>query len=208
MNRLSLALLAGVAVFGALPAAQAADLLINRPSTPGFVDVGGGGGGWDGVYVGAFGGFAWNSFDAAGAPEPIDGSGWLLGVTGGANFTVTPGLVAGIAGDIAWNDVNGEEPGVVSSMDWTGSLRGRLGWDADAILPYVTGGLAFAGGTLAGAGVDATATHIGWTAGAGVEMAVAEQLSVDLQYRYSDYGTEQYTVGGVASATTSSPRTR
>ena len=152
MNRLSLALLAGVAVFGALPAAQAADLLINRPSTPGFVDVGGGGGGWDGVYVGAFGGFAWNSFDAAGAPEPIDGSGWLLGVTAGANFTVTPGLVAGIAGDIAWNDVNGEESGVVSSMDWTGSLRGRLGWDADAILPYVTGGLAFAGGTLAGTG--------------------------------------------------------
>ncbi len=38
--------------------------------------------------------------------------------------------------------------------------------------------------------------HVGWTAGAGVEFAVADNVSLDLQYRYSDYGTQSYTLGG------------
>ena len=41
-------------------------------------------------------------------------------------------------------------------------------------------------------GVDSTQVHFGWTAGAGVEVAVADQISLDLQYRYSDYGTAEY----------------
>ena len=43
-----------------------------------------------------------------------------------------------------------------------------------------------------GAGED-DATHVGWTAGAGVEFAATENLSVDLAYRYSDYGNAEYT---------------
>ena len=35
----------------------------------------------------------------------------------------------------------------------------------------------------------------GWTVGAGVEFAATEDLSVDLQYRYSDYGDADYTFG-------------
>jgi len=34
--------------------------------------------------------------------------------------------------------------------------------------------------------------HFGWTAGGGVEVAATENLSVDLQYRYSDYGSATY----------------
>ena len=58
----------------------------------------------------------------------------------------------------------------------------------------MTGGLAFANNTLTdNTGVfEDTQTHIGWTLGAGVEFAVAENVSLDLQYRYSDFGSKTY----------------
>ncbi len=37
-------------------------------------------------------------------------------------------------------------------------------------------------------------THVGWTAGAGVEFAVTEDVSLDLLYKYTDYGTQDYTL--------------
>ena len=44
-------------------------------------------------------------------------------------------------------------------------------------------------------------THVGWTAGAGVEFAVADNISVDLLYRYSDYGSVDYGAGDDFSLT-------
>ena len=119
----------------------------------------------------------------------------LLGVTAGVNFTLTDGIVAGVVGDIAWNNLEDEAADYTSG--WNGSIRGRLGFDGGAFLPYVTAGLAFANGEFGG---DEN-THLGWTAGAGVEFAVADNLSLDLQYRYTDYSEEEY-VGLDAGATT------
>ncbi len=106
MNRFSLSLLAGVAVLSMASAASAADLLVRQqPSMPGFVDMGGGGG-WDGAYVGGFVGYGWGSatddtpLDLLSASE-LDLSGWTVGATLGANFTVAQGFVLGAAGDIA-----------------------------------------------------------------------------------------------------------
>ncbi len=65
-------------------------------------------------------------------------------------------------------------------------------------MPYLTAGLAFAGATASQGGADSTQMHFGWTAGAGVEVAVADQISLDLQYRYSDYGKATYDLGGGA----------
>jgi outer membrane immunogenic protein len=45
--------------------------------------------------------------------------------------------------------------------------------------------------------VDESQTHVGWTVGAGLEVAVADNLSIDMLYRYSDYGEVGY--GGVTS---------
>ncbi len=42
---------------------------------------------------------------------------------------------------------------------------------------------------------DDSNTHIGWTIGAGVEFAATDNLSIDLLYRYSDYGTQTYDLG-------------
>jgi opacity protein-like surface antigen len=203
MNRISLLILAGAATLVSASAASAADLLINQPA-PSY----GGGftsstGGWDGAYVGGFVGYGWgtlvdddgNILD--GATDETDLSGWTVGAKLGANFSVGGGLVLGAEGDVAWSGIGGFNDAALVDTDinWTSSLRGRVGYDAGAFMPYLTAGLAIAGGTVSESGTDNTQTHFGWTAGAGVEVAATEQISFDLGYRYSDYGQATYDVG-------------
>jgi outer membrane immunogenic protein len=183
MNRFVIALLSGVAGLALVSGAQAADLIIDEPAA-GVVEVASGN--WDGVYVGAFVGGLAGTFTEDNTNTETDISGWLAGVNLGANFTVADGIVLGVVGDIAWT--NAENDPSTFSTDWTGSLRGRLGFDGGAFLPYLTAGLAVAGGEIAGS----NETHVGWTVGAGVEFAVADNISVDLLYRYSDYGNVDY----------------
>lgn len=201
MNRFSLTLLAGVAVLSVVSGAQAADLLVNSPAP----SYGGGyttSGGWDGAYVGGFVGYGWGTVldDNGVVPAPgldddkLELSGWTIGATLGANFTVAPGFVIGAAGDLAWVDIGGydTDTDLAYDVNWTGSLRGRAGFDGGAFMPYLTAGLAFANATADIGPDESSQMHFGWTAGAGVEVAATEQISVDLQYRYSDYGSATY----------------
>ncbi len=197
MNRIAIALLAGVASVSLASAATAADLIISEPAPIAIVDTPVGGN-WDGLFLGAFAGYGWGTLDLDDdvADLDVDGEGWKLGVNAGYNFTVSEALVAGIVADVAWADINGEDADADLSYntDWTGSIRGRLGIDAGAFLPYVTAGIAFANNTVTDTldDVEDSQLHTGWTAGAGVEFAVADNVSLDLQYRYSDYGTATY----------------
>jgi len=204
MNRLVLSFLLGSIALGAATTSYAADLIIDQVPEAGVVDVGSR---WDGVFVGGFLGYgSAESVDVYDWLELVDGdrqydlSGWLAGVTIGANYTVGNGIVAGIVADLAWNGIAAEEysndADYESSfdIDWTGSLRGRVGFDAGDFLPYLTAGLAVAGATntVDGDTYSDTQIHVGWTVGAGVEFAIADDLSLDLLYRYSDYGAKGY----------------
>jgi outer membrane immunogenic protein len=207
MNRIALTLLAGAAALGFASSTQAADLIVDyAPMSPGVVDVSGD---WDGPFVGVFGGYGMGDADHVSGPgtNDLELSGWLLGVNAGVNFTLTEGIIAGVVGDIAWSDIGGEITGgafdgTEHTINWQGSVRGRIGFDGGAFMPYLTAGLAFANATrhtdLFG-GDDADATHIGWTAGAGVEVAVAENVSLDLQYRYTDLGEQEYVWPDIAA---------
>jgi outer membrane immunogenic protein len=202
MKTILAAALASVSLLAIAPA-MAADLIIDEPmASPGMVEVGGN---WEGVYLGAFIGGASGTFDDEDGDwfefedESIGLSGWLVGVNAGANFYIADGIVGGIVGDIAWSDVSGtlyddDEFAYSYTINWQGSLRGKLGFDAGAFMPYFTGGLAFANGTFerfAGSDSDSQ-THIGWTVGAGVEIAATEDLSIDVLYRYSNFGEKEY----------------
>lgn len=187
MKRITIALLATVASAGLLSSAYAADLIVDEPAPVGVVDVSGS---WDGVFVGAFVGYgAGTGFEDDALDGDVDFeydlAGWLAGVNIGANFTVGSGIVAGVVGDIAWSGITDDD---LVDVNWTGSLRGRLGFDGGAFLPYLTAGLAVANVNFDGE----EQTHLGWTVGAGVEFAVADNLSVDLLYRYSDYEELEY----------------
>ncbi len=183
MNRFVIALLSGVAGLALVSGAQAADLIIDQPAA-GVVEAASGN--WDGLYVGAFVGGLGGTFEDESSDE-YDVSGWLAGVNLGANFTVADGIVLGVVGDVAWSNAENQD-NLPLSVDWTASLRGRLGFDGGSFLPYLTAGLAVVGGEIEGI----NETHVGWTVGAGVEFAVADNISVDLLYRYSDYGTATY----------------
>ena len=204
MNRLALTLVAGLAALGFASSTIAADLVIEDVPMVGVVDVSSD---WEGPYIGIFGGWGMGTADHVPTGGPcfpdgcdVDISGWLLGVTAGANFAATDSLIAGIAGDIAWANLEGTEDfggivGVVSNgVDWEGSIRGVLGFDGGAFMPYLTAGLAVAhawheSGLGDGEG---DATHIGWTAGVGVAIAVADNVTLDLQYRHSVYDEQEY----------------
>jgi outer membrane immunogenic protein len=86
-------------------------------------------------------------------------------------------------------------------QNWFGTTRLRLGYQfADRFLAYATGGLAYsqfsAGNWGIGADVSgvysltngaATLTRFGWAAGAGVEYALNNHLSIKSEYLYSEY---------------------
>jgi outer membrane immunogenic protein len=109
--------------------------------------------------------------------------------------------------------------------DWQASARGRVGYAQDRALFYVTGGAAFTEVrsytswaatavplVLARAALVATddRTLTGWTIGAGVEWAATNNITLGLEGRYSDYGTQRFNSGvvttlvggGVAAPTT------
>jgi outer membrane immunogenic protein len=152
---------------------------------------------WEGSYVGLFVGYGRGT-----AYQPDDESDFLpdyelplegatLGVTAGVDFLLSDGVVAGFVGDLAWDGMHGSQQ-FYSDMDidWTASLRGKLGYDAGAYLPYLTAGLAVA--NIKASSFDDSQNHLGWTVGLGTEVALSDELSLDLLYRYSDYGQVAY----------------
>jgi outer membrane immunogenic protein len=84
-------------------------------------------------------------------------------------------------------------------MDWFGTLRGRLGFAADNILFYGTGGLAYGhlnatsdinvnyGGPVARLQGSVDDVNWGWTVGGGVEYGI-NNWSLGAEYLYVDLG--------------------
>ena len=168
---------------------------------------------WSGFYIGGHVSYSdgrdrlLEYFTAGGAFTGFEKRHSVDGLTGGgfagANYQ-TGYWVFGVEGDIeggrlrgGWTDVAVGGAGV-TKLDVQGSLRGRIGIASDKILFYGTGGAAF--GNISHSysnlvtGVVETTTEVrtGWTAGGGVEVAVAPNWMVRGEYRYTDYGLSRY----------------
>jgi outer membrane immunogenic protein len=130
----------------------------------------------------------------------VDGA--LVGGTLGYNWQ-RGRWVVGIEGDDDWSNVRGAStvcgPGIITphpcgtDLNSLGTLRGRVGYTVGptgSILPYFTGGLAF--GDLRGWDslfpASGSAFRKGWTAGSGIEMVIAPQWTVKLEYLHIDLG--------------------
>jgi outer membrane immunogenic protein len=207
MKRIA-ALLATVAGAGLMSSAYAADLIIEEPvAEVGIVDVGD----WNGAYIGVHAGWGWGDVDVTdeagdlGDFDPYDLSGWLVGVQAGANFQMDS-FVLGIEGDIAWSDIGGDsllidDNMLTTDVTWLGTIRGRLGFAADAFMFYGTAGIAFAGvdTTLTDFGpttFTSSSTRTGWVAGIGAEAMVSDSLSIKAEYLYHDFGSEDFSFDG------------
>lgn len=182
-------------------AAQAADLLVSAAPEQAVASSN-----WDGFYAGIFGGYAAGTLTTTDnfvtSPYEEDYSGYLVGLQAGYNFTLSDNVVGGFSVDIAYNNGATEDPSYVTTLAWSGSATARLGLDLGGIVPYLVGGIAVATAEITdAAGVPATdsQTHIGYTVGAGIEVALADSVSANLEYRYTGYGTKIYDLTNVTT---------
>lgn len=155
---------------------------------------------WGGIYLGINGGYGFGNSQWTGgglSTGNFDTSGGLVGGTLGANFQ-TDAFVFGVETDLDWTGITGSIAGAClsgvtlgpcqTSNDWLGTLRGRIGYAADRILFYGTAGGAYGNVQATAFGVTNSQTQFGWTAGAGVEAAFADNWTARVEYLYVDLG--------------------
>jgi outer membrane immunogenic protein len=152
---------------------------------------------WGGLYIGLNGGYGfgqsnWTPVGGIGTGN-FDIKGGLAGGTIGANFQ-TSQFVFGIEGDFDWADISGSNTslcGIVTacttSDQWLGTIRGRVGYAFDRVLVYGTAGGAFGDvkATLTTVG-STDSSEFGWTAGAGVEVALTDNITAKAEYLFID----------------------
>lgn len=147
---------------------------------------------WTGGYLGGYGEYKWGDFSAL-PTQNADGFGG--GVYGGYNWQ-TENFVYGAEADIGYSGVDATAGGLTAKQGLNGSLRARLGLDINPFMVYATGGVAATRAKLSNAVGSDSKTMIGWTAGAGAEAFVTENITTRVEYRYSNYGSENFNLGG------------
>ena len=193
MRMIQKLLLAGAAVTVFSSTAMAADLMAPQAPAPMAPMAPAAQTDWDGPYVGATLGYGWGTTtDTTNGNYNSSPNGFTAGGQVGYNFHLSDNLVAGVEGDLNWNNQQATTANAGTyRINWDGSVRGRLGVDLDGILPYAEAGVAIANSTVTNGGTF-SATHTGWTAGAGVEFKLADRVSANVEYRYSNYGTQTF----------------
>jgi len=185
---------------------------------------------WTGFYIGGNAGYAWSHSSGTNnltgdfllpgnvatynplylAPVENRSSGFTGGAQAGYNWQAGS-FVYGLETDI--NYLNNGASALVSGGgvilattsekdSWFGTVRGRLGFAADRVLFYGTGGLAYGEVkssyssvttspvyTWAGSSSDVRA---GWTAGGGIEWAFAGNWTAKAEYLHVDLGSHTY----------------
>ena len=161
--------------------------------------------GWEGFYAGIFAGYSSGTLTTTDnfvtSPYEEDYADYMVGLQAGYNFYLSDEIVGGFAADIAYNAAETDDPSYVTSFGWTGSATARLGLDLGVMMPYALAGVSFAGADVADfPAVEDSQTHIGYTVGLGVAAMVADNLSVNAEYRYTNYGTQIYDLTNVTTA--------
>ncbi len=157
---------------------------------------------WTGVYLGlngaySFGASDWTDVGIGASSGNFGTSRFAFGGTAGANYQIGR-FVVGIEGDGDWTDASGFGTftaasfcagGCLTRNTWLATVRGRAGYALGRLLVYGTGGAAF-GDVRANFSTDpvSSTTEAGWTIGAGVEVALAANLTAKTEYLFVDLG--------------------
>ena len=124
----------------------------------------------------------------------------MVAGTLGANFQ-SGAFVFGVEGDWDYSAIN---TGTTSSIctfsgncqtgnNWLATARGRAGYAADRVLLYAAAGSAFANVQTNFNGTTTSHTQSGWTAGAGIEWAFADNWTAKVEYLYVNLGNGSVT---------------
>jgi outer membrane immunogenic protein len=151
------------------------------------------------------------AFTPALGSNSASASSWLAGAQAGYNWqsgSVVYGIETDIAGTGLKSTMNTTLQSVFippptastsSSIDWYGTVRGRLGWATGPVMFYGTGGLAYGRTNVNSTLTDnillrslnsqSSTVKAGWVAGFGIEYLLRPNLVVNLGYQYVDLGT-------------------
>jgi outer membrane immunogenic protein len=194
------ALALGVAMLASAPA-LAADVVYQEPPAPAapmqFAPVNT----WSGPYAGVSLGYGFNGKTRNRANgDTAETEGWMGGAFGGFNQQ-NGSFVYGAEADINYSDVDGQAAGFNSRTTVDGSLRGRAGVTVtEDILLYGTAGLAAERQRITDNLCNRdTNVALGYTAGAGVDAKLTDQVFGRLEYRYTDYGKKDYSLPGLGN---------
>ncbi len=176
---------------------------------------------WTGCYVGGHVGYGWgrksfsdpNGFNFAPPGVTIDDDtrGFLGGGQVGCNYQFAPNWVVGFEGDVSWANIKGDltsdpffsgkNQTVSAKTDWLATATGRVGYTWDRWLLYAKGGAAWAHDKynihfpaffiFPATDFAATETRLGWTVGAGIEWAFADNWSAKIEFDHYDFGSRR-----------------
>lgn len=208
MNRLFLAAVA--AVLCGSPAV-AADMPVKAPAyrAPAAFS-------WTGCYLGGHVGFGWGVARAQ-AAEFADSqpAGFVGGGQVGCDYQAS-NWVFGVDGSFSGSGMRDQQtqtfPGIpftltdtfTNKVDWFASATARVGYAWDRWLVYGRGGAAWVRNKsndaftvfIATGNESGAVTRTGWTAGGGVEYALARNWSFLVEYDFYGFGTKSVTLTG------------
>ena len=163
--------------------------------------------------------FAQNPPNVVNGSNSASGNSWVAGAQGGYNFQ-TGSAVYGFETDFSFINLQSSMSGGLScfsfgspvacsgfpptpsantssSVDWYGTVRGRLGWTTGPLLLYGTGGLAYGkvdlnsnfGARGLVTELQTSSVRTGWVLGGGIDYMVRPNVMVNLGYQYVDLGS-------------------
>ena len=164
---------------------------------------------WTGFYLGAHVGYGGGSFGPDANPLPLQGAFFPHSVTGmiggyqaGYNRQLANHVVLGVEADVSFGSPL-DGPRLVAApfnttFDYIATARGRAGYAVGTWMPYVTGGIAWGQTQVILNDVGTVVppkrelTHVGWTAGLGVEVAVGGNWTAKAEYDFIDLARQSY----------------
>jgi outer membrane immunogenic protein len=181
---------------------------------------------WTGWYAGIQGGYSWShsqsSYDnspfTSFSIDPTNADGLIGGFEGGWNYQASSNFLIGMEGDVSFANLTDTIPDdagtyahgccqtITSTTDFGANLRGRAGVLVNSrTLLFGAAGLAISHVkvTATDGNLSDQATLYGWTIGSGVEQAVTRNVSMKLEYLYTDTGKHTWYDGQAYSSTSS-----
>ena len=189
---------------------------------------------WTGIYIGGHLGYAtgwsnWSATQGGGIAPSLNGSldffeaydgfegtgSYALGLQAGYNYMLPSRLVLGVEADVSFPNTLSGSQAISSSLigqasyqdqvEFSGTVRGRIGYAPGNWLIYATGGFAYSydqftrtqlSGTPVGGSVQPGSTEtlfmeprVGGAVGAGVELALTPNWIARLEYLYTGYAS-------------------